>query len=254
MKISVVIPCYNEELWVSQAVNLLLACQSVSQIICVNDGSKDKTEAVLASFGQKITLISYKKNRGKGYAMSQGIMAAKEKIVVFMDAHHLNVKESHLQALTAPLLKNYDCVLGVTIINILPDPFWRFTGFRAYRKADLLLYLQEMEKSRFGVETYLNDVFKDKKTKVIKFKDLIHLVKQQIMPPEKMLRGYLLEFREMAKTMAKTKGFDYEKVKDLLDPGKIKSVRSLKRRIAKINNKGLLGLIKKYILAYLTTS
>lgn len=219
MKISVIICCYNEELWVGQAITLLLASPSVSQIICVNDGSKDKTEAVLKSFGKKITLISYKKNMGKGYAMSKGIEKATGDLLVFLDAHHLNIKENHITTIIKPLLSNQaDCVLGTTVINLFPDPFWRFTGFRAYRRKDLLPYLEEMAKTRFGVETYLNEQFKPQRTKVIKYKDLIHLVKQQMMPPGKMLKGYLTEFQEMLTTMAKVKGISgKQKLKKLIE-------------------------------------
>lgn len=253
MKVSVIIPCYNEEMWVEQAVNLLLVCPSVNEIIAVNDGSKDKTAEILNRYANKIKVLSYKKNMGKGYAMAQGIRAATGEIVVFMDAHHLNIKETHIQALTLPLIKNQaDVVLGTTI-SFSIDPFWRLTGFRAYRRSQLLPKLMELEKTRFGAEVYLNEVFKDNKRKVIKFKDIVHMIKQQIMTPSKMLNGYLIEAVEVSQTLAKLNGLDPEKFKKLLDPRKITTVKKLRMVIGKIKNRELVTILKKYILSYLTS-
>ncbi len=253
-KISVIIPCYNEELWVEQAINLLLVCPTVDEVVAVNDGSKDKTGEILSKYSDKIRVISYKKNMGKGCAMAQGIREARGEIVVFMDAHHLNIKDCHISQLTMPLIKNQaDAVLGTTI-SFSIDPFWRLTGFRAYRRDDLLPYLPELGKTRFGAEVYLNEVFKDKRRKVVKFKDLVHMIKQQIMSPSKMLNGYLIEAVEISQMLAKFNGLDPEKFKKILDPRKIKSVKTLKTVIKKIKNRELVALLKEYILSYLTVS
>ncbi len=253
-KITVIIPCYNEEMWVGQAIRLLLFCPAVNEIIAVNDGSKDKTLEVLNKFSDKIKIISYKKNQGKGYAMAEGIKAAQGDIIVFMDAHHLNIKDGHIQAITLPLVKNRaDAVLGTTI-SFSIDPFWRLTGFRAYRRQDLLPLLSELAKTRFGAEVYLNEVFKDKRRKVVKFKDLVHMIKQQIMAPSKMLNGYLIEALEVSQTLAKLNGLDPEKFTQIFDPRKIKSVKTLKAVIRKIKNRRLVFLLRKYILSYLTIS
>jgi len=249
--ISLIVPCFNEEMWVASVISSLLPCPSVSEIIAVNDGSTDKTGRILKIFAGRIKIISYKKNHGKGYALAEGVKKAKGEIVVFIDAHHLNVKDSHLKILTAPLIKNQaDVILGTTLTR-MPDIFWRFTGFRAYRREDLLPVLPQIKKTRYGVEAYLNEVFKKKRQKVIYPPGLVHLVKHQKMPSPQVLDSYLTEAVEITKTLAEIKGIDPKRIKKILDPKKIKSVKALKKAIEEIKDKKVLNLLKKYLLSYL---
>lgn len=247
--ISVIIPCFNEEMWVASVISSLLLCPSILEIIAVNDGSTDKTGRILKIFAGKIKIISYKRNRGKGSALAEGVKKAKGEIVVFIDAHHLNVKDSHLKILTTPLIKNQaDVVLGTTVTRI-PDPFWRFTGFRAYRREELLPVLSQIKKTRYGVEAYLNEVFKKKRQKVIYPPGLVHLVKHQKMPSQ-VLDSYLTEAIEITKTLAEIRGVNPKRIKKILDPKKIKSVKAFKKAIEEIKDKKVLALLKKYLLSY----
>lgn len=47
-----------------------------SDVIVVNDGCTDSSAEILASFGERITVVDYGKNRGKGYALKQGFRKA----------------------------------------------------------------------------------------------------------------------------------------------------------------------------------
>jgi dolichol-phosphate mannosyltransferase len=94
MEVSVVVPAYNEESTLQETVSRideLLRLQNVSsyEIIIVNDGSVDatleKAEALTASLAS-CYLISYPRNRGKGYALRQGFLAARGRLVAFIDA------------------------------------------------------------------------------------------------------------------------------------------------------------------------
>lgn len=250
-KISVVIPCYNEEMWIHQTVVLLLACKNVSEIIVVNDGSKDGTISCLQDLKHKIKIISYIKNKGKGYAIAMGIKKAGGGLVVFLDAHHLNINDRHIKEITDPILKGKaDVVLGVAF-SFSINPFEKYTGFRCYRRTDLIKHIENLEETRFGAEAYLNEMFKDKKTKIIKIKDLIHMVKQHMMGPSGVFSGYLKEGLEVTQTIAKLKGLDTKKLQELFDPKKIKSVKLLKAKLKKIKNRPIVSFIQKYILNYL---
>ena len=48
-----------------------------SDVIVVNDGCTDDSAEILASFGERLTVVDYGKNRGKGYALKQGFKKAK---------------------------------------------------------------------------------------------------------------------------------------------------------------------------------
>jgi len=85
-----VVPAYNEEARIEPFLKQLLAFKKANfflrEIIAVNDGSTDNTLKVLNSFGKSIRIVSYKKNKGKGFAVRQGLLASRTEFVAFMDA------------------------------------------------------------------------------------------------------------------------------------------------------------------------
>jgi len=91
--LSVIIPAYNEEKRISKtllAVDQYLLKQNFDyQILVVSDGSKDKTGEVVRNFQSSIKnldLIDNQENHGKGWVIKQGMLEAKGKIRLFMDA------------------------------------------------------------------------------------------------------------------------------------------------------------------------
>lgn len=87
-KISVIIPIYNMEKYLGECLDTVIE-QTLKEIeiICVNDGSTDKSEEIILEYAKKdsrIVLIS-KENEGVGKARNDGINAAKGKYVAFMD-------------------------------------------------------------------------------------------------------------------------------------------------------------------------
>ena len=70
VKVCILIPAYNCGKTIEHVLKSVLQCSA--DVIVVNDGSTDNTESILSSFGENIILISYKKNKGKGYALKQG--------------------------------------------------------------------------------------------------------------------------------------------------------------------------------------
>lgn len=88
---SIVIPVYNEEKRLREnlpAIFDFFRSSGVSfEALFVNDGSTDGTKSVLLEFKQSypFTLISYERNRGKGYAVRKGVLASKGDWVIFFD-------------------------------------------------------------------------------------------------------------------------------------------------------------------------
>ena len=92
-KISVVIPTYNREKLVSNAINSVLQqTLPVSEIIVVDDGSVDGTKEVLSDFGDKIVYI-YQENGGIAAARNTGIRAATGDWIAFLDSDDIWVEE-----------------------------------------------------------------------------------------------------------------------------------------------------------------
>lgn len=88
--VSIIVPAFNEERVISQTVYSLLRINytNLKEIICVDDGSSDKTYDVLVeqfSLNKKIKIVR-KTNGGKASALNEGIKQATGKIIVVIDA------------------------------------------------------------------------------------------------------------------------------------------------------------------------
>jgi len=163
IEVSAIVPVFNEEKTVGKVVETLLASPIVDEVVCVDDGSKDKSRAVLTeSFGERIRLITFRQNRGKGAALAAGVEAAQGKIVAFFDADLVTLNDTHINSLISPLLEGRArATLGYHPVTYSDRLVNCLTGERAFFKEDLLPHLAEMKKTRFGVEIFLNSQFKD---------------------------------------------------------------------------------------------
>jgi len=91
--LSVIIPAYNEapriERTLEQLAGYLRAKVSEFEIVVVDDGSTDDTSRKVTLAAQKeprVRLVSLPANRGKGFAVRQGVVAAKGDVICFTDA------------------------------------------------------------------------------------------------------------------------------------------------------------------------
>jgi len=97
MKLSIVIPAYNEEDRIVRTITETLAYLNrqayTSEVIVVSDGSTDNTSAVVEKAfdpceNVALKAIEYHPNRGKGYAVQVGMLKGSGEIVMFMDADY----------------------------------------------------------------------------------------------------------------------------------------------------------------------
>ncbi len=94
MKLSIIIPIYNEADVIENTIKKVNAFCMLHypsyEVICVNDGSDDESLAVLKKilplFPKVTKIVSYDKNKGKGYALRKGFRNAKGDIIVTYDA------------------------------------------------------------------------------------------------------------------------------------------------------------------------
>lgn len=119
--ISIIIPAYEEEDRLGESVRRILAFiekeKLSAELIIVDDGSKDKT----AEVGEKVCLefpeiqskvIRYEENRGKGYAVKTGLLAANAEITIFSDAD-LSTPIEELEKLVKPIERDeFDVTFG----------------------------------------------------------------------------------------------------------------------------------------------
>ena len=89
MELSIVIPAYNEAQRIGQtllALDRYFADRAV-EILVVDDGSSDRTTEVVEKLDlPRVAVLSYLPNRGKGYAVRQGVLASRGRHVLLTDA------------------------------------------------------------------------------------------------------------------------------------------------------------------------
>ena len=120
-KLSVIIPFFNEEKTINKLLNNLVKVKLIeniqTQIILINDCSKDKTEAVVKNFiklhpNEEIQYFKHNKNRGKGAAIKTGIEKATGNYIVIQDAD-LEYDPEEYNLLLKPIVKKKaDVVYG----------------------------------------------------------------------------------------------------------------------------------------------
>jgi len=88
MDISVIIPVYNEVKNINEIIKRVQATKLASEIVIVDDGSKDGTRDILQTLDgkKKVRVVLHEKNQGKGAAVVTGMKAAKGEILLIQDA------------------------------------------------------------------------------------------------------------------------------------------------------------------------
>ena len=91
--LTVILPCYNEAQRLPETLQTLLAHLSETpgevEVLVVDDGSTDATVMVadaVAAVDRRVRVLSYQPNRGKGFAVRTGMLAAEGELVIFTDA------------------------------------------------------------------------------------------------------------------------------------------------------------------------
>ena len=178
MKVSIVIPCYNEKDTIERIVQAVRSAAIESrEIIVVDDCSEDGTKAVLEKKVSEMVdrIIYHPVNRGKGASLRSGFAAATGEIILVQDAD-LEYSPEDYPVLLEPLLSGKaDAVFGSRFMGGRPHRvlfFWhmagnRFltllsniftnlnltdleTGYKVF-KAPVIKSIQ-IEEDRFGVE------------------------------------------------------------------------------------------------------
>ena len=116
--LSVVVPAYNEEHRIAKTLGRLSEYFSSQpytyEIIVVIDGAKDKTGAVVQGLVPRIKnlrLIDRKENRGKGYSVKEGMLAAQGRICLFTDADN-STDIAYFEKMRPLFDKGYEVVIS----------------------------------------------------------------------------------------------------------------------------------------------
>jgi glycosyltransferase involved in cell wall biosynthesis len=137
MKLSVVIPVFNERTTLRQVVERVLAVPLELEVLCVDDGSQDGSREILTQLQKdypQVQIFLQPRNLGKGAALRRGIQEATGDFVVIQDAD-LEYDPSDYPILLDPLIQGKaDVVYGSRFLGAAPHRvlyFWHSVGNRA---------------------------------------------------------------------------------------------------------------------------
>lgn len=171
LEVSVVIPAYNEEKrlpsTLDSVVNYLRAEKAEFEIIVVDDGSKDATAKLVEEYSQEcpqVKLISYANNRGKGYAVRKGALAANGALVLINDADGSSPIEE-IEVLKAAITGGADLSIGsrakaarAKIVKALPYRTIMGDTFNRFVRS---LLLPGFKDTQCGFKLFKNSVAKE---------------------------------------------------------------------------------------------
>jgi glycosyltransferase involved in cell wall biosynthesis len=185
-ELSIVIPSYNEELRLPATLEHIAAYLPTlggdTEVIVVDDGSKDRTVEVAESYRKTLPglrVISNGENRGKGFSVRHGMREARGQNVLFTDADLSAPIEEAPKLIDA--LKTYDLAIGSraldrSLITVHESRFREFAGivfnlivrvilrlpfvdtqcgFKAFRRERCQILFEQQRMERFGFDPEL---------------------------------------------------------------------------------------------------
>mgnify|MGYP001195026922 FL=1 len=113
MKVSIIIPCYNERLTIEKIIQkILIIDKFLIELIVIDDCSQDGSYEILKKFESSIILKKNIKNMGKGFCVREGIKISTGDIILIQDAD-LEYSPDDYPKLINPIIENIaDIVYG----------------------------------------------------------------------------------------------------------------------------------------------
>ena len=162
MKLSVIIPVYNEVESIQVILKRVQAQKLANEIVVVDDGSKDGTRDVLKEMDGKdgVRIILHEQNKGKGAAVRTGMAAAKGDVLLIQDAD-LEYDPRDYTALLAPIKEGIaDVVYGSRFLggSHRVTMFWHMVANKMLTFITNILYNTILTDMETGYKVFRREV------------------------------------------------------------------------------------------------
>lgn len=173
MKVTVVIPTYNEVNTIREILHRVEQQGIAEEILVVDDGSSDGTREILESLNGSgpIRTIFHERNLGKGAAVRTGIQAARGDVIVIQDAD-LEYHPREIKSLLQPLEENLaDVVFGSRFLGAPRRPvmFWHMVANKILTLLTNILYNNILTDMETGYKVFRRSVVEEMKLRANRF-------------------------------------------------------------------------------------
>ncbi len=173
MKLSVIIPTYNEEKTIEKILKRVQATQIPTEILIVDDGSLDNTRNILKTLDgvNNVRVILHERNQGKGAAVVTGIQNASGDVLLIQDAD-LEYDPRDYPALLQPIEEDLaDVVYGSRFLGAprRTAMFWHMVANKLLTFMTNILYNTILTDMETGYKVFRREVVKDIKIHAKRF-------------------------------------------------------------------------------------
>jgi len=175
MKLSIVIPIYNEKATLEEIFRLVQATPYDKEIIAVDDASTDGSGEILTRLAQQydnVKAFSHQRNQGKGAALRTGFAQVTGDVVIIQDAD-LEYRPADYPSLLEPIEQDVaDVVYGTRLVGGRPHRvlfFWHYLGNRAVTTLSNIFTNLNLSDMEVGYKVFRAEVLKGIQIKCDRF-------------------------------------------------------------------------------------
>ncbi|MGI6142228.1 MAG: glycosyltransferase family 2 protein [Caldicoprobacterales bacterium] len=205
MKVSIIIPAFNEEKNIPQVMDSVCTLRDNYEILVVNDGSQDKTSDIVRSYN--IPVLDMPENRGKSFAMWTGLQHTSGQAILFLDADLIGLKSVHVHKMINPIINDiadmtvgvFNSGRGITDLAQKLTPF--LSGQRGIRR-EVLDKLDDNEwLSGYGIEIALTRYARERHLRILEIPldNVSQIIKEEKLGLARGMKARLKMYWEIAK-------------------------------------------------------
>jgi len=175
MKLSIVIPVYNEQDTLEEIFHRVQATSYDKEIIAVDDASRDNSREILERLAEQydnVRVFCHETNQGKGAALRTGFAQVQGDVVIIQDAD-LEYDPVDYPALLDPIERGLaDVVYGSRLIGAQPHRvlyFWHYMGNRCVTFLSNMFTNLNLSDMEVGYKVFKAEVLRDVQIKSSRF-------------------------------------------------------------------------------------